>query len=71
MNTSCAPIVRCITVCRRHQTDRQTDSPLLRLLRLALPPVSNIFKLFLNMTAAGALDVPTEKSEGKEKRIAF
>lgn len=30
----------------------QTHSPLLRLLRLALPPVSNIFKLFLNMAAA-------------------
>lgn len=67
MNTSCASIVGCVTVCRRHQ---KTDSPLLRLLRLALPPVSNIFKLFLNMTAADALDVTTEKSVGKEHRIA-
>lgn len=46
------------------------DSPLLRLLRLALPPVSNIFKLFLNMTAADALDVTTENSGEKEERIA-
>lgn len=67
MSTSCASIVECVTVCRRHQL---TDSPLLRLLRLALPPVSNIFKLFLNMTAADALDVTTEKSGEEEDRIA-
>lgn len=39
-------------------------SPLLRLLRLALPPVSNIFKLFLNMAAADVQDVSTERSGG-------
>lgn len=67
MNTSCASTVGCVTVCRRHQ---KRDSPLLRLLRLALPPVSNIFKLFLNMTAADALDATTEKPVGGGQRNA-
>ncbi|KAG8008752.1 hypothetical protein GBF38_010365, partial [Nibea albiflora] len=53
VTTFCALTGRCVIVSGWHQ---KTDSPLLRLLRLAFPPVSNIFKLFLNMTAADALD---------------
>lgn len=49
---------------------KAADSPLLRLLRLAFPPVSSIFKLFLNMAAADAPDCATEKSvEGKTRIV--
>ena len=46
-----------------------SDSPLPRLLRLALPPVSSIFKLFLNMVAADSPDHPIEEpAEHRENK---